>query len=393
MAAYFPSGQQGADPLVSPGPKGFSRPATRSNWWFRLTAPQESDNATFAQREAVRRGQVASLTVVYISIYTLLPLPLAHNLGFFVTQIVTFFINAFALIALNRRGHLIAAGWLVVTVLDAGFALAFLAIPGGVSLGLMPAFDLMAASLLAVVAFFPPRSVFIVMTINIIFIAGWITFGDHTAEIAHLLQTNPYTLFYPPIGLELFIAILIYFWVSSATRAITALDRSEEIVALERREIEQQETQLTLKRQLEDGIEQILQTHVKAANGDFAARAPLNRDNVLWRISYSLNNLLSRLQRYSQLQTEMERTQYAIKNLTEHVRSAKASNQPLPPLQRTGTMIDELIVELVSPAGADNASLTKRLSPSQLTNEKLPNVFPDEPQKTPRFPPARKPRY
>ncbi len=74
-----------------------------------------------------------------------------------------------------------------------------------------------------------------------------------------------------------------------------------EIIALERSNAEQ-------KYQLEAGIQLILQTHVQTANGNFNARAPLTEDHVLWQIAYSLNNLLARLQRLSQADTELRQT-------------------------------------------------------------------------------------
>jgi hypothetical protein len=325
----------------------FHYSAERGEWWFRLTAPRMPENATFAQREAARRGRVASQTILYVSLFTMLPLPLAYsNIGFLVVLTLTLLINLFALVVLNRKGHLATAGWLVVTVMIAGFALSFLSMPQGVSLGLLPAFDLMVASELVVIAFFRPRSVFVVMAINILFTVLWLSFGKHTHDISQLLETSPYIIYYPSIGLNIFIAVLSYFWSSSATRAIADLDRSEEIVALERREIAQQEEQLALKRQLENGVQLILQTHVKAANGDFSARAPLTKENILWNIAYSLNNLLSRLERYGRLQTEMVKTQEATKLLVASVRAAKTGQQQFMPPPRTGTMIDELIVEL-----------------------------------------------
>jgi hypothetical protein len=62
------------------------------------------------------------------------------------------------------------------------------------------------------------------------------------------------------------------------------------------------------KRELESGIQQILETHVQTANGDFSVRAPLAQDHVLWQIAYSLNNLIARLQRLSQAEFELQET-------------------------------------------------------------------------------------
>ncbi len=319
-------------------------------WWFRLSAPQEPENATFAQRELVRRGRLASLTILVISLFTLVPLPITGaNVGFLVILVATFAVNAFALFVLNRKGHLAAAGWLILIVLEIGFLLSFLSNPQGVSLILLPAFDLLIEALLVVVAFFRPRSIFVVMSFNILFIAAWLIFGRHSADISHLLLTTPYVLLYPSISLHLFVAIIAYLWVSSATKAISNLDRSEEIVALERREIEQQEEQIALKRQLEEGIQKLQETHVLVANGNFSARAPLGQENVLWRIAYSLNNLLARLERYSLMEREMHKQQAALNMLARYIQATKQGIQPVPQLTRTGTAVDSVIVETHDP--------------------------------------------
>jgi hypothetical protein len=61
------------------------------------------------------------------------------------------------------------------------------------------------------------------------------------------------------------------------------------------------------KQELEIGIQLILETHIQVANGDFATRAPLAQDHLLWQISYSLNNLLARLQRLNQAESDLQR--------------------------------------------------------------------------------------
>jgi nitrate/nitrite-specific signal transduction histidine kinase len=79
-----------------------------------------------------------------------------------------------------------------------------------------------------------------------------------------------------------------------------------DIVALQRAIAQQ-------KQELESGIEQILQTHVQVANGDFSTRAPLARDHLLWQIAHSLNNLLARLQSLSHAEAELQRVKVEFK--------------------------------------------------------------------------------
>jgi len=124
------------------------------------------------------------------------------------------------------------------------------------------------------------------------------------------------------------------------------------------------------KQELESGIQLILETHVQVANGDFATRAPLTQDHLLWQVAYSLNNLLARLQRLSQAEAELQRTKveyrrqmgsnqteaqqikvelqqiYAeTQHLVEALREAKVREHPiwLPP---SHTVLDPLCREL-----------------------------------------------
>jgi len=357
----------------------FSKKGATGEWWFRITAPQEPPNPTFAQREATRRGRLASLTIAFISLFAVLPLIqgiVEHNPGLLISMVVTLLLNAVALFVLNRRGHLLAAGWVIIVVFDLGFALSLLAAPGGTSFANIRGFDVMAVAVLIVVAFFPPRSVFIIAPINTVFLLLWIFFGPHDQQVAEALHQDAYGLLFPPMALEIYIAVMAFLWVSSAVKAIANLDRTEEIVALERREIARQEEQLALKQQLEAGVEQLLQTHVRAANGDFSARVPLNKDNVLWKVAYSLNNLLSRLERYNQLQAETRRTQEALHALAEQIRQAKETGRPVQ-FQRTGTPVDEIMVALYS----SNVSRVQQLNLDQGSLQRQPSkreVLPKE---------------
>jgi hypothetical protein len=80
------------------------------------------------------------------------------------------------------------------------------------------------------------------------------------------------------------------------------------------------------KQELEGGIQLILATHVQVANGDFATRAPLGQDHLLWQVAYSLNNLLARLQRLSQAEADLQRTKLEFRR---HMGSTQAQAQQI----------------------------------------------------------------
>src|SRR6185437_4470705 len=112
-------------------------------------------------------------------------------------------------------------------------------------------------------------------------------------------------------------AVVLYLWVTSDYQALKRADRAEVIAEMERRELEQNQKDLVLKQQLDEGIQAILNTHVAVANGDFSARAPLKKENLLWRIAYSLNNLLARLQSLNAAETELQKTRQETQRLAE----------------------------------------------------------------------------
>jgi hypothetical protein len=345
-------------------------------WLYRLTAPAEPPTtAPLVKREAARKGRLASTTLLFMSVVTVLPIPVAlitNNVPLLVALIVTLLINAVALF-LNRLGKLVAAGVLFVTVLNVGFMLSLLTTPGGLDMSNLPTFDLLAEALLVSVAFFPPWSIFVVLLVNSVFILLDLALQPHTLALGHYLTVNAYDVLVRPIILQIIVAGVTYLWVRSATEAIVRADRAEEIAELEHRELNRQEQEIEHKRQLDLGIQKILETHVEIAKGNFKARAPLAQDNILWRIAYSLNNLLARLQRYSQLESEhqrlkaeyerllgmlrdapataiaaereLQRTREAVVLLLEAAQKAK-NGQGLLWIPRTGTVVDALAQEL-----------------------------------------------
>jgi len=182
---------------------------------------------------------------------------------------------------------------------------------GGLPLNWLPTYDLLALPILVASVNGTWRTPWIFFVAILAFIVGDFLLQPHALitaagassfdDIAH--ETTLVALWgmiNRPIGLCLAATIAGSISAYSVERAIRRAERAEEIAALEHTMAEQ-------KRQLEVGIQQILQTHVQVANGDYGARAPLSQDNVLWQIANSLNNLLNRLQRARQVGQPMRR--------------------------------------------------------------------------------------
>lgn len=363
---------------VSDFPKRSDRQPARTRnplgWWYRFTAPPEqSESVSLNARELARRGRLTSATLFIVILLVLAAYPTAF-LG--PTRVLAFIlliplsIDVIALL-FNRAGKIGIAGILVVLGIEVGIGLSIVgpALSGGLTTYVLPQFDLLVQADFVAVSLLRPRSVIWLASFHILASVAAITFLPHTPEFTQMLQANAYEVYLRLITLQVIVAFVTYLWVTGAQQAIQRADRAEEIAALEQREIELQQRELEQKQQLDTGIQQILQTHVQVANGNFAARAPLGRENVLWQIAYSLNNLLARLQSYGQMashyqqlqeenyhlhtalqrnsaaQRELQRTQEAAARLVDLLRQSKDGNIPSSAL-RSGTAIDAIATQL-----------------------------------------------
>jgi hypothetical protein len=147
------------------------------------------------------------------------------------------------------------------------------------------------------------------------------------------------------------------------------------------------------RQQLEVGVQQILQTHVRIANGDYSARAPLTKDNVLWQIAVSLNNLVTRLrtsnQEAGQAAYELARQNDEIQRLATALRDLQANRRPVWPAP-TGTAVDQLILILNGRSRSQQYTLgaaphSRPVSPYQYQSGSGPLGGP--PTRTPTPPP------
>lgn len=251
-------------------------------------------NASLDDREQSRRGRIVSQIIAGELIALLLvavDIPLAQAIF---PSILLALVGCASAIALNRQGNIAAASWLMVINVDGALMWALLTAHGGLDPLYLPAFYLMVTAALIAAAALPSAAVFGVTLFNCLFIFIDIRQQAHTMMWDQMITSSAilYSMILGPVTLHIISALMAYAWTRSAARALRRADRAEEIARLERNQAEQ-------NRRLEAGIQLILATHVRFANGDLSARAPAHPDNVLWQVSVALNNLLSRYQRLS----------------------------------------------------------------------------------------------
>jgi len=338
-------------------------------WWYRLTAPvQPPANASLALRERARRGRLASTITLLLSIGLVVTLPTAligsnsANHFLFPSLLVALLLCITALL-FNRRGYIKTSGGIVVGTIMLAFFLSLLNAPGGFGVYNLPVLDLLVIPELLAVSLLSKESVFPVALINSLYIWGSIMLQHHAPDLTDLIgRVGYYGLITRPVILQVTVAIVTYLWVRSASQAIERADRAEAIAELEHAMAEQEHVIAEQKRWLDLSIQQIVDTHTRVANGDFNARVPLTQNNVLWQISGSLNNLLSRFQRIrhdeqelrkmlpyfeqaKRVERELQQTRIEAARLERVVRKAIDEKNSIR-VHLNGTLLDPLITVL-----------------------------------------------
>lgn len=264
-------------------------------------------------REQLYRKQLVNVVLVVITIFQLVGLPGAIEMKSAAS--IWTIVLGLALCSLagifNQMGKVAIVAVLLIVVVDLGCGLMLLTTPMGLDVSDLPIFDVLIISELIAVSLLTPNSVFPVALSNIAFIVADLIFQPRTMEMQMVLTGSMgFSAIAQPISLQIVVAVVAYVWVRNALLALARADRAEELAELQRREAERQQ-------ELEEGVEHISQILVQAANGNRSVRAQMNQENALWRISNSLNLLLTRLMRVGQIEQENKQLRAELTRITE----------------------------------------------------------------------------
>jgi hypothetical protein len=315
-------------------------------WWLRLTAPTDvRGDASFFERERVRRGHLVGVLLLALllieagAFYQYLIVDDDHP--WMVRVLVGALLLTVVAAVLNRRGAVTAAGLMLVVVADLPLAgVPATAIGGRLDILHLGALYLLVGSTLIAASVLAPVSVFVVAAVNSALVLATVRLMPHTVALDQLIASNnAQQAFLGPIIMQVIVALVAYLWAQSVQRALRRADRAELIAELERREVER-------TYEMEEGVRQLLAVHVQLANGNFQARVPMIRDQLLWQIGSSLNNLIGRLARLAQADYTLHRTQEEARRMAEAIRVAQMGRQPVWPAA-SGTPLDDVLGALM----------------------------------------------
>ena len=323
-------------------PKGAARIL---HTWYWLTSPPEPDaSAPFKERELFRRGRTGSQISIFLYLLLFVSYPAAFagsNSLLIAILIADLFLLSLAML-LNRLKMVSIAGIIVVLCFVASPTTNILTTPGGVNTSALPVFGLLVLPVMCAVSFLPPAWVFVVAAINSLFTFYALKFVPTSGELHNVIQVAFPGIVTPILLGQWIVATVAFLWVRGAREAIRRADRAEEIARLESMEIKRQEEQLELARQIDQGIQQIITTiSAVVTRSDLTLRVPLGQENILWRASTSINNLLSRLQGFKQSQEELQKTHAVATQVVQCMRDGK----PIPLTTWTQTPFDPVIIE------------------------------------------------
>jgi hypothetical protein len=285
---------------------------------------------------------LTSIVAVFVLVVTLLFAQQALKDPTTLTAVLASWGMVIAALVLNRAGAQVAAAWLLVLGMDGPVEGALVAAPGGLGTAWTPSLDLFVISLIAAGFIISRRYIPLIVVLHSAMILGDFYLLPHNPDLVALVRVwGDSVVYVRPIIIQILGGMLAFIAARSVDLAIRRADRAEEIAAMEHQLADQ-------KRQLDIGIRQILETHVRVANGDFNARAPLTQDNVLFQIAASLNNLLNRLGRAGQSEYLYQRTVAEIARLRDSLQAAKSGRAPLWPAP-SGTPVDELLQIIIGP--------------------------------------------
>jgi len=239
--------------------------------WYALTSlPDAPIDSTFAQREAVRRSRLSSSVIFFFAalVFSLLPvtyLVIGIYPSYFWLTLGLFIVCSGSLV-LNRYGFTNTTGFIVTigAFLTLTISL-FSTVPFDETT--LQGYDMFIMLLLLVVALLPPPMIFLFFALSVGVIVSTLFMMPLSPALQASLDTRAVIILVRPIGTLFMGGGVAYILATHLTKAIGRANRAETIARLEHEQVQ-------LRKDLEKGIDQILQTHVQVSNGNLSARAP-----------------------------------------------------------------------------------------------------------------------
>ncbi len=326
---------------LEPEPESEEKRRSLLGWWYHLSAPEKRLESM--SEVEFSRCQLASilLLIIFIALIAFLPAALTSDGLHVLPPLLGMFIVTCVAVFLNRQGKVTFVGILIVVAFDLALAEALLSYPHFVlTQNAVPIYDMFVLSDIIAISLLPGKSIFFVSFFHSAFMLADIILQPHTPDLQLLIDQTTYSFMVRPLAIQIVVALVTFLWVRNTMKALERANKAEIIVQLEQTIVQE-------RKDLAEGVQQILYTLVEAANGNLNVRAPLVQQSALWQVGVGLNTLLARLQRAGYKEREYQRLVLELQRLLMAVQEAKSTKMPLSQTPG-GTELDLLINELLN---------------------------------------------
>ncbi len=327
-------------------------------WWVRRTSPPDAKpGASFAERDRVRRGRIASPMMLFLAL-VLIPVAATAILGtnkHIMTVVYTLSPIIGLCLFLNRKGYVTWVGLLLSLGVVGGMCMTLIttALHGGISPTDKDILYLLFFDELFFAMLLPINTVFLAALLNLLISLAVLNLAPHTPELAALLaQGGDATLLFRLVEIHVLVPFALWVLVTTMQEQTERANTAEELARLQHDLAQMSSQQAEQKAALEQSIALIVAVHTRVANGDLDARVPLTHDLVLWNVAGQLNTLVARYQKArqdvqhaEQLARSYERMMSLYPLFRQAVQRAVREQRPLQ-VPRSETALDLFLQEL-----------------------------------------------
>lgn len=289
-----------------------------------------------------------------------------------VVALIIVIVGSFGGYVVNRLDHVSTAGYLELA--GGSLAVAWLIVARGVQQALTPTdlrlYDFFVLPIVISGVIASRRTPILLAILISAFTAASLILLPHSASLQLYWdgrdpQTlgSAYDVVAIPIVIQALSAVVAWLGADGVRRSLLSATRADELaLANERIRVQARELELH-QRHLQDGILHLQGVLNTFARGNFDARAQLS-ESELQSLTMSLNMFLTQLQRLLREQDQRARIEYAAHELAQALRRARAGLSYEPP-QYTGTVFDEVLLEIVTWLQRAGAAAQQAQPPTQ----------------------------
>jgi len=339
--------------MDSSPPPFLTEKESRLSWWYRLTTP-EPEAITQAARDRTTHARLLAimclllLAVITVLIPATLFIPNPHTLQLCLATAVLCGIC----LGLNRAGKTQIACVLMIISIELAIGLVIWTTRPFDTFNL-PLFDIFIIAELLTVSLLPAASVFVILLVNVAFIAASLSWQVHTPQLEAILHTQYYNSLIRPVAVQLVVAVVSYVWVKLTAHATFRADQAEMIARLEHELLEQAQLVAQQKAALEQDIQALVAMHKQATNGEFQPTPYSLQSSILFPLRTAFSLLSARLRRAYQVENEHVALMRAISEVAQSVRAGH-------PVRPTHTDLDTLLLALQQQKSAKNLTFPRK---------------------------------